>query len=421
MENQYNTNINKDQFKQMYDYAKSNKDPSFTSKFGEAMVRGDFNRFGSLQAPKKPTVLSKIGDAFKNSTVFGDKPLDPQEVINAGLGFAGGASGAIKNKIVTGVKEVLPKIIEKGKNLIVGKEALHQASKIAEPATQKFVPVEQGGMGKLFKEVVDTTSSAIKKFTTNSINELNKVKSKITGTNFTKENVITTVNDKISSTLGTRVNTRGLTGLDATKASLKDLVDNGLVNDGEVKLLKGMSNFISKTKDWTDRGILNLKEDLFKNYHKTGDGYQTSNKIVKSIYDGLNEMVGSANKKLKPALDAASQNIKDVEAMTKQLLGTGVEREAKLKALATQLKNGAINADDLALIKKLEESTGHSILEDLKGYANYQELIAEFNKTGKFPTAKGVKTKAALDTLKKTAITGAVTGGLISGGEALIN
>jgi hypothetical protein len=354
---------------------------------------------GVAEAPTKEA----IGEAFTSKALKGAG----EDIVNVG-----------KNALEKGKAKIAetPKIGD----VLAGKEATYKASKISAPETKQFIPKEQGGGGKTFGSVVDNTEKAIKQFKEKSIKTLNDVKSKITGTNFKQPDVANVINEKLTSVLGNKAESRGLKGFDATSASVKDLKDYGLITDKEESLVNGMVKTLQNNPDISDRGILNLKEDLYKKYYKAGNqDYATSNKIVKSIYDGLNDLVGSANKNLKPALDLSSKNIADVESMNKQLLGTGAEREAKLKSIATHLKDGTVNADDIKLIQQLEKETGTKILPDLQGYSNYSELLAEKNKTGKFPTAKGVKSKAIKGTLKKGAIGLGITGGVLEGAKII--
>ena len=128
---------------------------------------------------------------------------------------------------------------------------------------------------------------------------------------------------------------------------------------------------------------------------------------------------GSAEPKLQNALEKASGTIQDIDAMERQFLGSGAEREAKLKTLASNLKNQTLNNDDLELLKKLQNVTGKNIIKDLEGYANFTELLPEKVKTGKFPTASGVKRKAIGGNLAKAAAAAGITGGIIEGGKIL--
>ena len=360
---------------------------------------------------KHPESATLIGDMLNTVLLAvggGIAEAPAKEAV--GEAFTKDAFQGVKEDVTSAIKtgeEKVAKTPSKIGDIIVGKEAKYKAGKISQESTQQFIPKEQGGGGKMFGEVVDNTKNAIQKFRTQSMKTLNEVKSKITGSHFKQPDIAQVVNDKITSVLGRKAESRGIKGFDTTGASVDDLKSYGLINDNEEKLLKGMIKTLQDNPDITDRGILNMKEDLWKKYYKTGNqDYATSNKIVKSVYDGLNDLVGSANKNLKPALDVASENIKSGELMEKQLLGTGVEREAKLKSIAKGLKDGTINADDIALIQKLEKETGTKILPDLEGYGNYAELLSEKQKTGKFPTARGVKTKAIA---KRLGIAGGIT------------
>lgn len=337
----------------------------------------------------EPALKESLGNSLTKDSlgVAKENITSGADIKNAGTAIKDTAENTVTN-----AKNIKSNIVDK----LAGNEANLKASRIEHPQTQEFI---QGK--KTMQNVVDKTQKAIDQFKEKSMKGLNSVKSKVTGTNFNSKDVADTVNEKMMSALGQKVEQRGTQGFDLSNSSVKDLVNNGILNEKESTLINGMINKIKNTPDMSDRGILNLKEDLYKLYYKAGNqDYNASNKVVKNIYDGLNEMVASKNPKLKSALDKASENISTSKKMEEQLLGGGTEREAKLKSIASNLKNPAINQDDMALVKRLEKETGIKITSDLEGYSNFKGLIDEYQKTGKFPTAKDIKTKAAVEKLK---------------------
>ena len=361
---------------------------SITSKFGQFAFKrlNDAVLGGGIQATSnivngqpltKDVGSSAVGMAIAGPVLRGVtkvagavlKPLAKPLAKALGL-TEDGATNLIKGADDKTLTEILT---QKG----FGSEAIDTAKAIQDPIAQQF----HAGT-KTFDSVAKKTESAIGKLETTSRNELKAVKEQIPDFKFSKEEVGSHVNNSLLESLGQVAKSRGLTGFDATKATLKQLEADSLIQPHEEKLLSGMFNHIGNRMDLSARGILNLKEDLYKNYYKEGNqDFTTSNKIVMNIYNKLNNLVTDVHPEIKPALDKASASIKSIEDMKRFFIGKDtVSGEKKLVALAKSMKDPSINKEVLDMLKKLETEAGVSITPDLEGYSNYLKLKTFFGK-----------------------------------------
>jgi hypothetical protein len=185
----------------------------------------------------------------------------------------------------------------------------------------------------------------------------------------------------------------------------KDLVDSGLLDSNEASKVKGMVDSISNWKDTSARGILNLTEQLSSFYKGGLDG---SNRILSNIQSGLKDLVGEVAPDIKPALKVASDNIDKADELTRNLIGRDtVSGESKLKSIANGIKNPALNAEKLQLLNDLKSLTGYDALPELKGYANYLELLGK-----DFPSKAGTVIKGIVKSPIAKAVGAVVAGGV---------
>ena len=283
----------------------------------------------------------------------------------------------------------------------IGKEGLKTLSQIANPEAKKYVA------GKSFSEVVKTTQEALSSFIKDSKESLQKVKEMLpsdtgaiskTGLTTGKETfaqktiemknaVQQKVKEAISNSITKNAEYRGTA--EEVKGSLrtpKDLINSGLLTSEEIPRVKGILKTVNEWKDFSARGVLNLKEDLDA-YYKAG--FNTSNSILKNIRNGLKDIVAEVHPEIKPALEKATQDIEKSQAMRKLLIGKDkYSGETKLATLARSLKNPASRQETLNLIQELKSATGKDILPQLEGYADYLELLKK-----DFPTKAGTITK----------------------------
>lgn len=277
------------------------------------------------------------------------------------------------NAVTQGVDKA-PAIAQKA---FLGKEGVKTLGQLNNTEAKAFIPIEQGGAGKTFSSVVDTTQKAVNSFVSKSKADLQAVKQAIPeNIHVGKDKITNTVNDAIIKSVQNNADYKGVKG--DVKYLFKDVgevVNSGLLNTEEVARVKGME---SAVKNWTDnsaRGVLNLKEQLAPFYK---EGLSGSNKILSNIQNGLKNIVGEVHPAIKPALAKASANIDKAEEFSTHLLGTNpATGESKLITLAKNLKNPALKGYQNTLLDELKSATGHDITPQLKGYADYLDLLGK--------------------------------------------
>ena len=117
-------------------------------------------------------------------------------------------------------------------------------------------------------------------------------------------------------------------------------------------------------------------------------------------------MVGEVAPDIKPALKVASDNIDKADEFTRNLVGnTETSGEPKLISIAKNLKNPALKGYQTSLLEDLKTATGHDVMSELKGYADYLELFGK-----QFPSKAGTVIKAG----------GKRIGGAVLGAEQLL-
>ncbi len=292
----------------------------------------------------------------------------------------------------------LPKISQE---IAVGKEGIKTLSKIANPEAKAFVPVEKGGAGKTFSSVLEGTKGAVGSFIAKSKSSLQAVKQAIPkGIEVGKEKVSSAVNDGILKSLKKSAEYHGVSGVpESIFKTPEDLVNSGVLTSEEAARVKGIVKVVRNWDDTSARGVLNLKEQLSSFYK---DGFNGSNNILRGIQSNLKDLVAEVHPEIKPALEKASANIDKAEEFTKHLLGTNpTTGESKLASLAKNLKDPALKGYQHSLLDDLKQATGHDVLPELKGYADYLDLLKK-----DFPKKSEVILKNVAKRLGITAVAG---------------
>jgi hypothetical protein len=263
------------------------------------------------------------------------------------------------------------------KNFSIGKDGLEVLRQIDNPEAQRFIK-----NGKTFGSVVDETQNAINKLINISKSELFKVKQSIPVIKIDPNQIVEKVNQGIMESLTRNASYRGIQQDVSLFKNPQELINSGLLDDNEVKSVKGMVKTIQNWGDNSARGILNLKEQLSLFYK---EGQYNANSILSGIQNGLKDLVGEIAPKIKPALQKSSDTIDLVENLQKNLIGKNeITGETKLSQIARGLKNKAANAEKIDLVNQLEKLTGTKIMPKLQGYADYLELLKK-----SFPSKAG--------------------------------
>ncbi len=271
-----------------------------------------------------------------------------------------------------------------GKKVVLGRDALKTLEQIGDKEAQKFAK------GKTVNDVSKFVNQAIGKFESTSKAALQAVKNRIPNIQVDPSEVAKKINDAILSSIHRIGEYRGVTDASLFKTP-EDLINSGIMNPEEAQKVKGMVDAMKNWKDYSARGILNLKEQLAPFYKAE---LNNSNAVLRNIQNSLKEVVGEAHPPIKGALKTASQNIDKAEEFTRHLIGRDVvSGEAKLSSIARALKNPASNAEKIKLLKELKDATGFNVLPQLKGYANFLKLLEKDlpSKTGTILKAAGTR------------------------------
>lgn len=292
------------------------------------------------------------------------------------------------------------------KKAAIGKEGIKTLEQIGNKEAQNFA-----SGAKKFGSVVEDTHKAINTFVENSKSALKKVKDSIPDIKVGADKITQAVNDGIMKSVQNTADYKGIKGsAESLFKSPEDLINSGLLNEEEAGKVKGMVKVIKSWGDNSARGVLNLKEQLAPFYK---DGLNGSNAILRNIQNGLKDVVGEVAPKVKPALETASKNIEKSEEFSKNLIGRDlITGESKLSSIAKSLKNPAANSEKLKLLEELKQATGHDALPQIKGYADYLELLAKDFPSKVGTIAKSVATGPAAKTAGAVAGLGLVKEGL---------
>ena len=354
-----------------------------TSRLDGMIANAQKSTSATYQQPDIPTTASAVEGALGTAADI------------ATMGTYGAASkGAKFGELMAKESEPLAvsagkKVLDKTGKLIIGSDATKTLEQIANPEAKAFIPKELGGAGKTFEDVVKGTSDAIDSFVAKSKAALQAVKQAIPNNIYVDGVKIgNTVNDAIMKSVKSSADYKGIAGdAETLFKTPKDLVDSGLLDSNEASKVKGMVDAVKNWKDTSARGILNLKEQLGTFYKGGLDG---SNKILSNIQNGLKDLVGEVAPDIKPALKVASDNIDKADEFTRNLVGkTETSGESKLISIAKNLKNPALKGYQTSLLEDLKTATGHDVMSELKGYADYLELHGK-----EFPSKAGTIIKA---------------------------
>ncbi len=337
-----------------------------------------------------------------NKLAHGKNPDVPVDIPKTIGGYANAASTiapvtetakVLGTAAGTALKAVAGKSSAIAKSIALGKEGLKTLSQIANPLVKEFVPAAQGGAGKTFQTVVDDTHKAVESFVAKSKASLQAVKAAIPNVQVDKAVVGDTIDQAVMKSVMHNAEYHGVQNAHLFNTP-EELIHSGLMSSEEVAKTTGIINAVKNWKDYSARGILNLKEQLGAFYK---DGLGNSNAVLRNIQSGLKDVVGNVAPSIKPALEKASANIDKADEFTRHLLGSNeTTGESKLISLAKNLANPALKGYQHTLIDELKTATGHDVLPKLQAYADYLDLLAKDfpSKTGTI--AKTVGKRAAI-------------------------
>lgn len=364
----------------------------------------------SLKEGSKATLdVATLGDVADNApelaTKFSNKvdELAPK-VISTAVDAAEKASD-LASHYGGKIGDALSKAATMAKDGALGKDAVKTLEMLNNPEVKAFLPESEGGSGKTLDEVAQKTSDAVSKFVTESKSALKAVKDAIPDVPIKASEIATRVNQGIMNSVESNAAYKGISKDASMFKDPQDLVNSGLLDDGEVKKVNGMTKVIENWTDNSARGVLNLKEKLGSFYK---EGADNSNSILRNIQGGLKDLVGEVYPDIKPALKTASDNIDKAEEFARNLVGnSSIQGESKIKSIIANIQNPAAGAGKMGLLSDLKSLTGYDAVPELKGYKDYLDLVGkDFDKA---PAKFGTVSKAVA---KRLGIAGGVTAAL---------
>lgn len=309
-------------------------------------------------------------------------------------------------------KAVVAKAPAVANKAFLGNGARETLAQLANPEAKAFVPVAKGGAGKTFSSVVDMTQKAIDSFQSTSKAALQAVKQQIpTDIKVAPARIASAVNDGILQSVKSNAAYHGINGDVATMFKTpEDLINSGLLDQGEAAKVKGMVDVIKGWSDNSARGVLNLKEQLGQFYKAGSDN---SNAILRNIQSNLKDVVAETYPAIKPALKTASDNIDKADEFTQQLTGKNATTgEGKLIAIANKLDNPALREYQHTLLAELRDKTGVDVLPKLQGFADYSKLLKSGFPSKAATIARGIVTSPTAEVAGGATLLGAAAGEL---------
>lgn len=199
-----------------------------------------------------------------------------------------------------------------------------------------------------YQDVANKAAAAAKDFSERSFSTFQGIKQSLPGLNIGKKTVNQVVNPILSG--GSYLNTE------------------------EERLVGKLKSMITSNKNWTDKGVLNLRSNIDRaGFFRdgVGDAYSNSNRIVTQVRQALNGLVIEKHPFVADALENASKDIELMDQFELNVLGKNpklfVERTAsKLATLSKKLDDPAQLKATKELFQTIEDRTGFNITNDLQ-------------------------------------------------------
>ena len=274
-----------------------------------------------------------------------------------------------------GAKKVVPmvgKAAETASEVAMGTKNV-QAVKQAFKAP-KDVAAFRTGKGTI-QDIADRTGEAIDVVRNASKGKFDAVIERLPGNKVSRSSTIEQLRSDIVENLG----------ISGKKLTLRNLKDSGM-SDSEASNVLRLFNRVKAHGDWTDRGLVKLRQALDKGgFYKPGnEDYRASNKIVGRIRKALNEAAGNASgdDALKGALKEASDDIDLIEQMGYALRGTNADRNVeaaaqRLEGLIGKLGDPTKREATKKLLVQLKERTGLDAEELLQSLSSGRAASAD--------------------------------------------
>lgn len=216
----------------------------------------------------------------------------------------------------------------------------------------------------LSQQLKDETSAFQKK----SISEYNAVKNQLPDTPVDQEAITQNIQNRI----------KDITGLSPEE---KLNLSQTSLSSQEQTLVERLTNKVDGWKNWTNRGVIDLRQSIDKGgFYKGTEDFGTSDKIVGALRQELNSAaISGGNEQFAGALETASKNIDFLDKVKATLIGSGdnVETTAnRIRALLPKLDDPIERRATFDLIQQLDSANGTNMLEEMRAATAARTLSA---------------------------------------------
>lgn len=339
--------------------------PSFVGFIGGTAVGGIPG--GAVGAGLGETVRQTIGKGLGVREDFEPKRIATEGAFGLAGGLAGKALNPLAKFLGKSIKSVTKPFTKQLRipEFIVGTERL-QATKAGfiNPKLQKSI------VSGAFKEedVAKILRVTTKDFQTKSFKAFQEVVEQTPKTSINKVVTIKSFRDIVRKELDL-----------PEKGKFVSLLKGSPLDDKEANQILKVFKVIIKHRDYSKRGILNLRQKVDK-FNKFGSNkdFAGSDKILNKLRSMMNDISagakGKKQSKLRTALDKATNDIDLINKLKLNIVGKNKDKievtANNVKALIKGLDDSATRQASLDLIKNLEQQSGQELLPLMQAFAD---------------------------------------------------
>ena len=220
---------------------------------------------------------------------------------------------------------------------------------------------------------IDEGIEAVKK---NSRQELEEIVNKLPGKKIPKQQTVSSLRSDITESLG-------IGGSSLTK---NNLVNQAGLTEDEARVVIRLMNRVKNHKDFTDKGIINLRRSLDRaSFYKPGnENFKASNQIVARLRRQLNEIAAESteDRQLSQALRRASEDMRLIDQMEFAFQGANAGRNVesaatRLSTIINQLDDPLRREETRRLLRELGQRTGVDFEDILQSASASRTLSAD--------------------------------------------
>lgn len=351
---------------------------SFGEKLLEGTVGKGIEKLTGVPRPapiygEKPTSLTPVGPSEQRGAKV-------EKVAEFAVPAMGGAKAvravaqvpSFVRSLASGTGRAAANVGSKAAEVVVGtkpKSAISQA--FSKPAD---VGAFKSGKASI-QTVANRANEAINAVENTSRAKFDDVISKLPGNKVSRTRVIDQIRNDTVENLG----------ISGKKLTLKSLKDTGM-SDNEATVILRLFNRVRAHGDWTDKGVIKLRQSIDKGgfYKPDNTDFSSSNKIVGRVRRALNRSAEevTGDDALKTALKEATDDIELMEQLGFTVRGTNAERN--VEATATKLRTLINRIDDpmereatRKLLATIKERTGADLEDMLRSAGSAKQLGAD--------------------------------------------